>query len=163
VVALVILGVPPIAGFFLLRSFRDPVRLNSAAAIGATRTLISAQTAYAEANHGYFDSVDCLRAPARCIPGYAPERPELLGSAFAQTTRHGYAFRLHLGPAPADLDRAVASPSSVTTYAYVAIPEPGQGPRAFCGDSTGALFSWADGKVPAVEGGVCPRGGAPVL
>jgi hypothetical protein len=90
------------------------------------RTVIAAQTAYASANGGFYDSrLQCLNAPSTCIPGYAPDAPTFLDSAVTSLqTRSGYKRFLYAGP-PArreDIAKAKASPTSVQGFAYVAVP-----------------------------------------
>ena len=137
---------------------RARVAANEAAAIGDLRSMISAQAAYSAENQGFYDSYECLITPTGCIPGTVRERSPFLDARFANASRHGYTFQLHLGPAPDNLDNTVASASSVTTYAYVAVPTAVSrtGVRAFCGDATGAICAWPDGRTPQVENGACP-------
>jgi Zn-dependent protease with chaperone function/type II secretory pathway pseudopilin PulG len=120
---------------------RARVAGNEAAAIGDVRQYVSAQTAYAGANQGFFDrSADCLAAPARCIPGYSG--PAMIPADLTQSPRHGYAFTLHAGQVfPQGGTPPNVSPSSTNGFAIVAHPvQPGQtGVRSFCGDSSGAV------------------------
>ena len=51
---------------------------NESAAIGDCRTVISAQHAYASANGGFFDSLECLAFPTSCIPNYPVNAPQFL-------------------------------------------------------------------------------------
>ncbi len=132
---------------------RARVSANEASAIADVRVVVSAQAAYASSNRGLHDNLACLAAPAGCIPGYQ-------GAAFlppevaATGPRRGYRFTLHLGP-PASSEGPV-SPSSVGSYAYVAVPlNVGQtGVRSFCGDSTGRICATVAGE-PQVLDGVC--------
>ena len=132
---------------------RARVSANEAAAIGDVRTVISAEAAYSSANGGFHDSLSCLGAPSGCIPNY--KGPVFLSSEMAAAApRHGYRFRLQLGPA-AQAEGPV-SPTSAEVFAYLAVPvNPGQtGVRSFCGDSTGRVCSTI-GAEPAIVDGVC--------
>ena len=144
---------------------RARVSANEAMAIGDIRTVISAQTAYAQANGGYYDSLECLAAPQECIPGYPAEGPVFL-SGPVDGVRSGYQRELFFG-APADSnDVAFAnlSPSSVSSFVFVAYPAtPGTtGVRSFCGDETGMICAIADGASPQPVDGRCPPSCVPL-
>ncbi len=130
--------------------------------IGEIRTMISAQAAYEASNGGFYDVPECLAAPQRCIPGYPMNAPSFVEAELGRTTavKAGYRRVFHPGP-PADptaIRRAGASASSLTSYAYVAVPlepeRPGSN-RGFCADATGRICYTADGHPPALEKGQC--------
>ena len=127
--------------------------------VGDIRTVLAAQAAYRAANGGFYDSrLDCLGAPAGCIPGYPADGPQFLEDRLSRLEpRSGYNRSFVPGPA-AQGDAAVVSRSSVQSYAYVAVPtRPGySGIRGFCGDSSGAVCATSDGGAPRVlPGGAC--------
>jgi hypothetical protein len=128
---------------------------NEAATIGDIRTIIAAEAAYQRRNSGAYDSPACLASPASCIPGFAAEGTAFLDPDLAtRDTRSGYSRTFHAGPrVPSER----TSPTSVKTFAYVAVPtEPGRsGCRAFCGDSTATICYTPDGSMPSVTGGLC--------
>jgi hypothetical protein len=134
--------------------------------IGDVRTVLSAQAAYQAANGGFFDSrLDCLRAPAGCIPAYPATGPRFLDETLSRLgPKSGYARSFVPGP-PAEGDPAVVSRSSTGSYAYVAVPtEPGySGVRGFCGDSSGVLCFTTDGRAPGVAAGRCDLSTCEVL
>lgn len=137
---------------------RARVSANEAATIGDLRTVISAEAAYQSANAGYYDNLECLAAPSRCIPGYPAAGPVFLdGQLAAATTKSGYTRTFHPGPAASGADPAISSPSSLTSFAYVAVPAtPGQtGVRGFCGDASGRICFTPDGSAPPVVDGAC--------
>jgi hypothetical protein len=72
--------------------------------------------------------------------------------------RRGYRFELRLGPRPESLDPTTAAASSTVKFAYIAVPETvnRSGVRSFCGDDTGRICYWSDGRTPPTEGGACP-------
>ena len=131
---------------------------SESAVIGDIRTVISAQAAYQTANGGFFDSrLSCLEAPAGCIPGYPESAPRFLeGPLAGLEAKNGYERSFVPGP-PAEGDPAVASPTSTSSYAYLAVPtRPGErGVRGFCGDSSGVLCFTTDGRAPGVAAGGC--------
>jgi type IV pilus assembly protein PilA len=134
---------------------RARVSANEATAIGDLRAVTSAEEAYRAANGGYYDTLECLTRPAFCIPGYSGAAQ--LDAAHAASTKAGYRRTFYPGPPPATLSPTV-SRSSVTSFAYVAVPaQPNAtGVRSFCGDSSGRLCYIADGSPPGVVDGACP-------
>jgi hypothetical protein len=141
---------------------RARVSAGEAPWIGDTRTVIAAQTAYAGANGGFYDSrLQCLNEPSACIPGYPPNAPTFLDSALASLqTKSGYKRFLYAGPPASreDVAKLRASATSVQGFAYVAVPaEPGKtGLRAFCGDASGIVCFTPDGAMPKIVDGRCP-------
>jgi type II secretory pathway pseudopilin PulG len=135
------------------------VSANEAATIGDLRTVISAESAYQSENGGFFDTPECLSTPDRCLPHYSPTAPPFLSAGELAPTRHGYVRTFHPGPrAPRPRPGAPqSSPSSLTSFAYVAVPVnwSGTGTRAFCADSTGQICYATDRSVPTVVGGLC--------
>ena len=129
--------------------------------LGDLRTLMAAETAYANVNGGYFDVPKCLGTPDSCVPARGAHRPPLVDADLAALRPHtGYQFRFEPGPsAPsAEVRRQRLSESSLTSYAIVAAPVSGGAQRrAFCGDSTGRVCARDDGRMPAAVDGLCPR------
>lgn len=157
-------GAGIVAAIAIPSLLRARVSANEAATIGDLRTVISAEAAYSSANAGFPDTLECLAAPARCIPGYPESGPHFLDETFANATRHGYRFRFVAGPAAAaeQVPGAQISPSSVTTFAYVAEPvSSGQtGVRAFCAEASGIICFSPDGRIQGAEHGACPVSGS---
>jgi hypothetical protein len=134
----------------------SPIAGNESGTIGDIRSVLTAEMAYALANSGHFDRLECLAAPARCIPGFPATRPAFLDPDVIRPSRRGYTRIFHPGPAaPRGVGRA--SPSSMTTFAIVAVPERllVTGTRGFCGDSTGRVCMTMDGRTPEVIAGAC--------
>ncbi len=140
---------------------RARVSANEAVAIGDARSVISAEMSYASSNGGYYDILECLSNPYNCIPDYPTTAPTFLGAELTSAlVKSGYRRTFYPG-ANADLtaeQSSVLSPTSLVTFAYVAVPEnPGvTGVRAFCADSTGRICAIPDGEVPAILDGTCP-------
>ncbi len=150
-----------IAAIAIPSLLRARVMANESAAIGDIRTVISAQAAYQSANGGYFEGrLPCLTAPADgCIPDYPAMGPTFLDPQLTSLSpKMGYERRFDVGPGPTtDFDPRSSSPTSVSSFAYVAVPiRAGQtGIRGFCGDASGIICFTADGSAPRVAHGAC--------
>ena len=149
-----------IAAIAIPSLLRARVSANESATIGDVRTVISAQAAYASANSGFYDTFECLHTPEPCIPDYPATGAVFLDSSLASASdKSGYRRTFHPGPPapPEVVALGKVSPSSLTLWAYVAVPiTPNQtGVRGFCGDSTGRICFTRDGSEPPVEGGLC--------
>jgi hypothetical protein len=159
-------GVGIVAAIAIPSLLRARVSANEAASIGDLRTMVSAQTAYASANAGLYDSIECLATPHQCIPGYEASGPVFLDAGFRTPTRHGYSFRFVAGPKGAAEQAAggSTSPSSIRSFAYIAEPvNPGQtGVRAFCGDASGLICFSLSGRVEDGNEGACPSSCSPI-
>jgi type IV pilus assembly protein PilA len=156
IVVIIILIIAAIAIPSLLRA---RISANESGTIGDTRTVISAQAAYASANTGQFEgNLPCLtNAPAGgCIPNYPTNAPTFLDSAISNMQfKSGYNRTFLPGAAVAPLPPA-ASPSSVTSFVYASSPgSVGRtGVRGFGGDSSGVLCSSANGTQPPTKGNI---------
>ena len=131
------------------------IRGGESATIGDIRSVILAQAAYLGSNGGYYDNIECLRAPSTCIPGYSSTAPTFLD----RQQNYGYAWTFHPGPpAPEEaIHGGKISPSSLTSWALVAVPSQ-RGEffcRGFCGDSVGRICTTSDGSAPSVVDGLC--------
>jgi hypothetical protein len=126
--------------------------------IADLRVIVSAQQAYASLNGGFFDRLDCLAEPARCLPGAPKDTPAFLDPQLASLNeRHGYRRRFHPGPPPPGDQGRYVSATSMIEYAYTAVPTlPGRtGHRAFCADSRGVICQTTNGRPPRVLGALC--------
>jgi hypothetical protein len=135
------------------------VAADRAQTVGDLRTIVSGEMAYASANGGFFDHFECLLRPSGCIAAYPSDGPLFLDSWTASDSRLGYARRFYPGPgAPPDRIREEnLSASSLTSWAFVAVPSPRARGRcdSFCTDSTGRICFLADGSEPRVVEGRC--------
>lgn len=141
-----------IAAIAIASLLRARVAANESAAIGDTRTLISAEAAYHSANGGFYGPLTCLVAPgqAACIPSYPVNAPLFLDSQLAsQNDKQGY-----------DRDFLPGLPTGVrsdmTCYAYLSRPlTVGQtGVRAFGADCAGVICATPDGTPLTATNGV---------
>lgn len=150
-----VLGI--VAAIAIPSLLRARVAANEAATIADIRAVMSAQAAYQAANGGYYDRLDCLAAPATCRPGYSGAAPLAAELAHAEV-KSGYRRVLHGTPADASQLPAGVSPSSLTAYAYVAVPATRNqtGVRSFCGDASGRICYEPDGSEIEPVGGACP-------
>jgi len=122
-------------------------------AIADVRTVISAEAAYQSENRGYYDRIECLVQPHDCIPGYPRNSPAFLDARLG-SPRNGYRPQLDIGPR-ADAGPQ-ASPSSVLSYVYWLIPDPGRAGRTICGDAAGIVCTLSGGSAPVTKGEWCP-------
>jgi type IV pilus assembly protein PilA len=156
--ALSLLSLPMVAAIAIPSLLRARVSANESRAIGDLRSLISAQAAYQSANGGLYDTTECLAEPQTCIPNYPAAGPRFVdASLLSPEPQGGYRRTFHAGPAPEQLNPALQSRSSVTTFAYVAVPATmgRTGVRSFCGDHRGIIcYSFAGGV--NADGGECP-------
>jgi type II secretory pathway pseudopilin PulG len=166
VLLVVVATVGIIAAIAIPSLLRARVSANESSAMGDLRTVISAQAAYAASNGGFHDRLACMVEPGTCLPGYPPGAPRFLDPTMAQATRRGYVFTFHEGPrpTPGTFDPARVSPTSMTSFAYTAVPaQPNQtGVRGFCGDASGLLCFTTDGSEPRPVAGACPADCTPV-
>ena len=153
-IVVAIIGI--IAAIAIPSLLRARVSANESATIGDIRTWISAEAAYQSSNAGFYDSNPvCLVAPNGCITTYSTGAPTFVDSQIASLqAKSGYDRTANAGPAPGTIP-TMASPGSVSTYAYTASPiNLGQtGVRGFGGDGSGILCFSADGTEPQVSSG----------
>jgi type II secretory pathway pseudopilin PulG len=155
-----------IAAIAIPSLLRARVSANEAGAIGDIRSVISAEAAYSSANAGYYDTLECLAAPTRCIPNYPASGPTFIDSQLTQALKGGYRRSFHPGPSADPAGRGTSySPSSLGSFAYVAEPAtPNQtGIRAFCGDERGMVCQTMDGAMPPIVDGHCPSDCQPLF
>lgn len=150
-----------IAAIAIPSLLRARVSANEAGTLSDVRTVISAQAAYQASNGGFYDTLECLASPATCIPNYSQTSSTFLDAELASASvRAGYRRALHLGPPPAAgaVGKTPISPTSVTSFAYVAVPLQWNrtGVRAFCGDSSGVICV-TRGQEPGVVAGSCAQ------
>jgi hypothetical protein len=119
------------------------VSANEAAAIGDTRTLISAEVGYHSASSGFYGSITCLNTPSTCIPGYPVGAPTFLDDSIAvsNTMKQGYIsvwWETVDGAGP---------PGALDSYCYGSNPAVlnKTGVRAFGGDLAGAVVQSSNG------------------
>ena len=67
-IVVAIIGI--IAAIAIPSLLRARVSANEAAAIGDTRTVISAEAAYHSTASGFYGNITCLNIPSGCLPGY---------------------------------------------------------------------------------------------
>jgi uncharacterized membrane protein YhaH (DUF805 family) len=156
-----VFGVGLVSAIAIPSLLRARVSANESAAIADVRSVIAAEAAYQSANGGFYEGrLECLSSPAEgCLPRHLDDGSGFVEAALtAPGPRHGYESRLEAG-APAAVDPARSSPTSVVAFAYVLTPvQPGQtGVRSFCGDSTGLVCYRPDGADIATAGAACPR------
>ncbi|HUG53164.1 MAG TPA: prepilin-type N-terminal cleavage/methylation domain-containing protein [Vicinamibacteria bacterium] len=133
-IVIAIVGV--IATISIPALLRARASANEAAAIGDTRTLVSAEAAYHSANSGYYGTLTCLANPAGCLPGYTdpPFIDSVLGAG-PIVQKQGYVRAWREVPDPG------GSTGSIESYCYQSQPinQGRTGVRSFGGDSSGVI------------------------
>jgi len=148
-IVVAIIGI--IAAIAIPSLLRARVSANEAAAIGDTRTVISAEAAYQSAASGFYGELTCLSVPGPCIAGYVG--PSFLDNTIASTVvKQGYART-------ANYDTAVTVPgltSPHATYCYESSPvvPATTGVRAFGGDASGVVGVTGVGATDCCSAGV---------
>jgi hypothetical protein len=158
-VVLALVAAAALATILLVAQRGTELAANEAAAASEVRHVLNAEMAYAQANGGHYDRLECLVDPAACVPRYPAGGPRFLADeAIRAPTRRGYRFVLHLGPAPERRNAARVSPSSVAAFAYVAVPDvPGRtGRRSFCTDASRRVCEIRRVDDKALAEGACP-------
>ncbi len=157
VLLLLVAFIGMIAAIAIPSLLRARISANEAQAIGDLRMIISSETAYASANGGNYDQLECLAKPFECIPGYPADGPAFLPEVYP-AVKAGY-NREFQGGLPADQSEiafANLSPTSVQSFVYLAYPvSPATGSRGFCADYTGRICVTTDGSKPLVVEGSC--------
>jgi len=156
-IVVAIIGI--IAAIAIPSLLRARVSANESATIGDIRTVISGQAAYQSANGGWYDgALTCLTSPdTGCIPNYPANSPTFLDSQLTSLLpKSGYSRTFGGGAVPGNVNLAISSGSSTTSYVYWATPtSQGQtGVRGFAGDSSGILCFSPDGTSAAVVGSI---------
>ena len=136
-IVVAIIGI--IAAIAIPSLLRARVSANEAAAIGDTRTVISAEAAYQSANSGFYGQLTCMATPSGCIPTYAG--PTFLDSSLAAAntiTKQGYT-RTWFATAATAGTAGLTGP--VDTFCYQSQPAVANktGVRSFGGDSSGVV------------------------
>jgi len=135
-IVVAIIGI--IAAIAIPSLLRARVNANEAGAIGDTRTVLSAESAYHATNSGYYGNLTCLNRPSSCMPSYSASAPTFLDSTIGgalNIAKSGYTRTWFETPATDPL----AAPGSLDTYCYQALPSTQNrtGVRGFGGDSAG--------------------------
>jgi type IV pilus assembly protein PilA len=136
-IVVAIIGI--IAAIAIPSLLRARVSANEAAAIGDTRTVISAEAAYHATASGFYGSITCLSTPSGCLPAYTG--PTFLDSTIAgslSVTKNGYTRTFLEQPATAG---TAGLTGASETFCYQSVPaSPGKtGVRGFGGDSSGLV------------------------
>jgi hypothetical protein len=160
VAALVLATAVTAATMAVLSRRRSRVAQSEAAAVTELRQVLHAEMAYAQANGGRYDRLECLARPHACIPRYPAESPQFLSEEAARLDRRreGYRFVFYAGPAPEWTDAARTSRSSLAAFAYVAVPDgaDGAGGRSFCTDASRRVCALKSRDAHALAEGACP-------
>jgi type IV pilus assembly protein PilA len=138
-IVVAIIGI--IAAIAIPSLLRARVAANEAAAIGDTRTVISAEAAYHATASGYYGNITCLATPSSCIFAYGTAAPTFLDSTLAAgttTNKEGY-NRTWLESAPTSAPAGLTG--AVDAWCYQSRPATVNktGVRGFGGDTSGIV------------------------
>ena len=165
-IVVAIIGI--IAAIAIPNLLRARVSANEAQAIGDTRTVMSANVAYAASNCGYFGaSLLCLTREgggAICIPGYPAVAPQFLAGDLGRMgpyNKSGYTRDYQANQVAPNVNPAICDPASLVDYCYVAFPTTVgmTGVRSFLGSSSGSIFQDNTGAAIACP---APPGSTPL-
>ena len=146
-VVVAIIGV--VAAIAIPNLLRARVSANETQAIADTRTVISANSAYASSNCGYFaPNLMCMTKDgggAICIPNYPGPAPGFLNGDVGRVTPYnktGYTREYVTNGVAVGFDPGRCDPNSVVDYCYTSIPTSVgiTGVRGFMGASAGTIF-----------------------
>ena len=168
-IVVAIIGI--IAAIAIPNLLRARISANEAQAIGDTRTVMSANAAYAASNCGYFASaLVCMTNEvggpiSACIPGYPAQAPQFLAADLGRVTPYnkaGYSRDYPVSNVLAPgVDPASCDPGSLLDYCYVAGPSQigGSGVRSFLGAPAGGIYQNGTGVMMACP---APAGSTPL-
>ena len=134
---------------------RARVSANESAAIGDTRTVISAEATYHGASSGYYGTITCLSQPSGCLPSYSgPSFLDAVIGAAGTVQKQGYLRNWTQTP------DATGPTGSVESYCYQSVPaRPGRtGVRGFGGDAGGTIVQSNAGAACCSAAGVIGPG-----
>jgi prepilin-type N-terminal cleavage/methylation domain-containing protein len=138
-IVVAIIGI--IAAIAIPSLLRARVSANEAAAIGDTRTVISAETAYHSTASGFYGSITCLATPSGCLPAYPTTAPTFLDSVLAGSvtvTKQGYT-RSFLEQVATSGTAGLTGASDAFCYQSQPAVLGKTGVRAFGGDTSGIV------------------------
>jgi prepilin-type N-terminal cleavage/methylation domain-containing protein len=147
-IVVAIIGI--IAAIAIPSLLRARVSANESAAIGDTRSVVSAQAAYHSASGGFYGPLACLLEPSAggCIPSYPTVAVTFIDSQIASfLPKTGYGR---------SADESAVVPGGLTCYVYHATPlnVGTTGVRGFAGACSGLVCQTPDGS--AVPNGPTP-------
>ena len=152
-IVVAIIGV--IAAIAIPSLLRARIAANESAAVGDTRTVISAEATYHGASSGYYATITCLSQPASCLPNYSgPSFLDPVVGAPGSVSKQGYVRTFTQTP------DGSGPPGSVESYCYQSLPiRPGRtGVRAFGGDSSGSIVQSNAGAACCTAAGMVGPG-----
>jgi prepilin-type N-terminal cleavage/methylation domain-containing protein len=150
-IVVAIIGI--IAAIAIPSLLRARVSANEAAAIGDTRTVISAEAAYHATASGFYGSITCLATPSGCITGYSAAGPTFLDNTIAAGTtvvKNGYTRTFFETAATT----AAGLTGAADVFCYQASPTTvgKTGVRGFGGDSSGLVQTNSGGPCCTATG-----------
>jgi len=151
-----------IAAIAIPNLLRSKMAANEAAAVGAIRTIVTAQVTYSSTyNTGYATTFTALSGAAGAAATCAAA--QLLDPTFnaAIPARSGYNFHMAANSAPAVIPATACNGADDQTFDVTAVPITvgTTGQRSFCDDQAGAIYFNPAGTAVAPGGVSCTADG----
>jgi type IV pilus assembly protein PilA len=150
-IVVAIIGI--IAAIAIPSLLRARVSANEAAAVGDTRTVLSAESAYHASASGYYGQISCLPQPSACISGYSSSAPTFLDANIGRATalKQGYR-RVFNGLAATTGSEGLTG--ALDSFCYSSMPAVANktGVRSFGADSGSPIVVSPDGTVDCCLG-----------
>jgi len=146
-IVVAIIGI--VAAIAIPNLIRARVSANEAQSIGDTRSVMSANSAYASTNCGLFAAnMLCMTndgGGAVCIPNYPAQAPDFIAGDLGRLTPYakgGYTRDYMQNGVAVGVDANLCDPNSILDFCYVSSPTSVgmTGVRGFLGGSAGAIF-----------------------
>lgn len=151
-----------IAAIAIPNLLRSKMAANEAAAVGALRTIVTAQVTYSSTyNTGFATTFQALSGAAGAAATCA--NSELLDPTFnyAIPARQGYNFTMAAGSPPTTIPATACNGADDQTFDVTAAPVTigTTGQRSFCDDESGAMYYNPAGTAAAPGGVSCAADG----
>jgi type IV pilus assembly protein PilA len=149
-IVVAIIGI--IAAIAIPSLLRARVSANEAAAIGDTRTVISAEAAYHATASGFYGNITCLATPSSCLPAYSG--PTFLDGVLASgttVTKTGYVRTWFETPATSGT-AGITGASDAFCYQAQPATLGKTGVRGFGGDTSGLVQTNTGGACCSASG-----------
>jgi type IV pilus assembly protein PilA len=137
-IVVAIIGI--IAAIAIPSLLRARVSANEAAAIGDSRTVLSAEAAYQSSASGFYGGITCLPVPSGCIANYPSTAPTFLDANVGRVTTIKQGYWRSFGGQNATAGTEGIS-GALDQFCYASQPAVANktGVRSFGGDSAGVL------------------------
>jgi type IV pilus assembly protein PilA len=153
-----------IAAIAIPNLLRSRMAANEASAVGAVRTVVTAQVTYASTySSGFSNTLQGLSGPAGATADCTTPQAELLDPTFNMADpviKSGYKFTMNGGSGVTVPTNACGATTDLESFSVVAFPITvgTTGTRSFCDDQTGAIMFDPTGALNTSGGVACGTG-----